>query len=294
MTVALLVLAIFLCIKTVSYLLRWYEVSGSGAVPPASGVGAQLARIGAGIPPFLWEVACTLITYAVWLVESPLRLVFRPFLTTEKTAGRSASRTGQPVILVHGFFMTPWSLWFLYWGLRRAGCGPVYLLDYRPALGEIDGFVSQLAALIDGLGPGGSVDLVGHSMGGLIAARYMGSHPDRVRRLVTIGTPFHGTRLWAMSVGRSLPQMRPGCDFLTATRSALAGRMDRVTCVYSRFDQIILPYQSSRLEGAHNVVLDGLGHNALLLSRGVLKAVGSGLLENNGGAPIETDGAPRV
>ena len=46
--------------------------------------------------------------------------------------------------------------------------------------------------------PPTAVDLVGHSMGGLIIARYLRNQQDamlkpKVRRVVTIGTPFHGS-----------------------------------------------------------------------------------------------------
>ncbi len=270
------IVILMLAIKAISYLLRWYEVTGEAAFRAPSGVGDQFRRIGGGIVPFLGEFASSLLSMAIWLVETPYRLLTR-------ASGRldGVGLGTRPVVLVHGFFLTPWSLWLFRRSLLKAGLGPVYLLDYYPALGEIDGFVRQLAELVDRVAPDGRVDLVAHSMGGLIAARYMGEKPERVGRLVAVGTPFHGTRLWAMSVGRALPQMRPGSDFLLQTRQGVAGRLERVTCVYSRFDQIILPYRSSHLEGADSVVVDGLGHNALLFSPTVRRAVVAALVAPN-------------
>lgn len=52
---------------------------------------------------------------------------------------------------------------------------------------EIDGYVQHLRALLDAVGPG-PVDLIGVSLGGWISARLAHDDPDRVRRLVLVGT----------------------------------------------------------------------------------------------------------
>lgn len=260
MTVVLLVLAVILLAKCGSYLLRWYEVTGAEDFV-AAGRYRQMAR---GVLPFLREYLATLPVALVWCVEMPVRLATR----LRPGAGPCPADGGVPIVLVHGFSLTPGSMAYLWLRVRSLG-RPVHLLDYHPMLGEIDGFARQLADLVDQVAGAGPVDVVGHSMGGLIAARYMADHPGRVRALVAIGTPFHGTRLWAMSVGRCLPQMRPGSAFLTdlAARPGFPGG-SRVTCVYSDFDQVVLPYRSCHLDapGVHNVALTGLGHAALLMS----------------------------
>jgi pimeloyl-ACP methyl ester carboxylesterase len=278
------VLLVIVLVKGVTYLLRWYELTGAPDFPdPAP--AARLRRLGAGVPPFLRECLATVVTAAVWCVEVPLRPLLRRRPGADRPRPAPPDRT--PVILVHGFSLTPWSLWFLWLALRLRGVGPLYLLDYHPMYGPIEGFAAQLAALVDRVARDGSgddgdaepprtVDVVAHSMGGLVAARYMVDHPGRVRRLVAIGTPFHGTRLWAMSVGRSLPQMRPGSPFLTETvvRSGFPGAA-ALTSIHSPFDQIILPHTASRVErdGVRNVEVGGLGHNALLLSPRVAREV---------------------
>jgi pimeloyl-ACP methyl ester carboxylesterase len=275
----LLVLLVLVLVKGVTYLLRWYEVTGAPDFSdPAP--AARLRRLGAGVLPFLRECLATAVTGVVWCVEVPLRPLLRRRPGADRPRPAPPDRT--PVILVHGFSLTPWSLWFLRLALRRRGVGPLYLLDYHPMFGPIEGFAAQLAALVERVAGDGEnetprpVDVVAHSMGGLVAARYMVDHPGRVRRLVAIGTPFHGTRLWAMSVGRSLPQMRPGSPFLTETvvRSGFPGAA-ALTSIHSRFDQIILPHTSSRVErdGVRNVEVGGLGHNALLLSPRVAREV---------------------
>lgn len=267
-------LASVLLVKAGSYLLRWYEVTGDPGFEPG-GVGRRLRRLLAGAGPFLREYLSALAVYAVWCVEAPLRGLLRPWLA-RRFPPRPAGPGERPVILIHGFFMTPWSLGFLWLDLKRRGAGPLYLLDYHPMLGPIDRFAGQLAELVERVAGDGPVDVVAHSMGGLIAARYLLAHPGRVGRLVALGTPFHGTRLWGMSVGRSLPQMRPGSAFLreTVERPDFPGPT-ALTSIHSRFEQIVLPHRSSRVEreGVENLELDGLGHSALLLSPEVARRV---------------------
>ena len=61
-----------------------------------------------------------------------------------------------------------------------------------PPLGDIAAMVEQVdraVAAISARHPGKAINLVAHSAGTLVAARYAELHPDRVARLVLFGTP---------------------------------------------------------------------------------------------------------
>jgi triacylglycerol lipase len=84
------------------------------------------------------------------------------------------------------------------------------------------------------------VVLVGHSMGGLVARAYLRQYGGaKVRRLITIGTPHHGSmHAWLMA-GVSLAQMRPANAWLacsTATPTAFRG----VDLVMARLDGLAI------------------------------------------------------
>lgn len=98
-----------------------------------------------------------------------------------------------PVVFIHGF-STPYMLWDHNFGaLAEAG---LRVLRYdllgrgysdRPKVTyDADLFDRQLLGLLDALGMTDPVDLVGCSMGGLIAVTFADRHPERVRRLSLI------------------------------------------------------------------------------------------------------------
>ena len=60
----------------------------------------------------------------------------------------------------------------------------------RPGAYSVALMAADVASLLDAVG-GAAVDLVGHSLGGLVALRVAAGRPDRVRRLVLedVGMP---------------------------------------------------------------------------------------------------------
>ena len=108
---------------------------------------------------------------------------------------------GTPIVLVHGIGDNRSAFAVLSGALRRRGFGVVHAINYS-VLTALTGDVRRSAALLGAhieriCEQTGSdqVHVVGHSLGGLIARYYVQRlHGDsRVRTLVTLGTPHHGT-----------------------------------------------------------------------------------------------------
>lgn len=108
-------------------------------------------------------------------------------------ARASRHNTGRPVLVVHGFGMLSGSMLVLGLRLARAGCGPVAAVGYL-TLGSRSRAVARIArraAALARASGAGRVDVVAHSLGGLLsrAARAEGAP---VGRIVTLGTPHRG------------------------------------------------------------------------------------------------------
>lgn len=102
---------------------------------------------------------------------------------------------GKKVVLVHGY-ASPYFIWDrTIPALAAAGFRVLRFDLYGRGLSErlkgdyaCEVFERQLLDLLDALGVKEPVDLVGLSMGGAIVTRFTDLHPERVRRLVLIGT----------------------------------------------------------------------------------------------------------
>lgn len=132
---------------------------------------------------------------------------------------------GAPVVLIHGLSGSG------RWWVRNL---PALARQFRVYVIDLIGFGNSragpgfvlreaaacLADWLDGLGIG-RARLVGHSMGGFIAADLAADQPSRVERLVLVsaaGLPFERSRLGhALALGRGLYGLQP--DFLPVLAS---------------------------------------------------------------------------
>jgi pimeloyl-ACP methyl ester carboxylesterase len=187
-----------------------------------------------------------------------------------------------PIVLVHGVMVND-GVWFtIRRYLARQAAGAVYTINYGPPYGDIEHFAGQLGAKIESVcaATGATrVLLVCHSMGGLVARAYLRQRgPARIERIITIGTPHHGSVFARGVIGRCLVQMRPGNAWLVElNRDEAKPPPVPITSIWSRHDSLVAPQASGKLACAENIAIVGVGHNALLADKRVLELLRSSL-----------------
>ncbi|PJT48918.1 lipase [Streptomyces albidoflavus] len=183
-----------------------------------------------------------------------------------------------PVVLLHGFADNRSVFVLLRRALLRDADGTarrrtVVSLNYSPLTCDIRAAAELLGRHVEEVRRrtgADRVDVVGHSLGGLIA-RY---HVQRlggdaaVRTLVTLGTPHSGTRVARPAdVHPIVRQMRPGSPVIEELGRPAPGCRTRFVAVRSDLDQIMVPTSAARLDHpdlrVENVLVTGIGHLAL-------------------------------
>lgn len=165
-------------------------------------------------------------------------------------------------------------------GHLQAQGRPVIVADIGDGHGDIAGYGRQVASLAAAAIAQGapSVDLVGYSMGGLIARSAAAQAPQAVRRVVTIASPHDGTSVAglgaflgdATTCPLACQQMAPGSDFLDAL--PVADGEDRWLSAWSSTDEVVRPAESGVLPGAADVEVTSACGTGPLDHGGIVRA----------------------
>ncbi|MEU9199772.1 alpha/beta fold hydrolase [Streptomyces sp. NPDC048332] len=192
-------------------------------------------------------------------------------------AGTTALPTGHPdrppVVLLHGFIDNRSVFVLLRRSLARHGWHHLESLNYSPLTCDIRTAAELLGRHIEEICARTGhreVDIVGHSLGGLIARYYVQrlSGDRRVRTLVTLGTPHGGTAVAPLAGAHPIVrQMRSGSAPIEELRLPAPGCRTRFVSFWSELDQVIVPVEAACVDhpdlDAVNVRVSGVGHLAL-------------------------------
>ena len=252
-------LAVRLCLVLVTF---GFMLKGSAVVP-------EKLRIGP-----LQGLRMVLEEYAALIVLFTMIQPFEEFWLGPDRLGRRATRP-LPLLLIHGYQCNR-GFWIWIRSRLEAAGWTVATHSMEPVWTEIDTYADGIERRINEvLAATGApqVILVGHSMGGLASRAYLRRHgTGKVARLVTLGSPHHGTLLAPMGLGPNAYQMRIGSPWLVALGApgAVPLPQDSVS-IFSYHDNYVFPQEtSSRLEGATNIGISGVSHLGMAFSRRVL------------------------
>jgi pimeloyl-ACP methyl ester carboxylesterase len=191
------------------------------------------------------------------------------------------SAESPPVLLIHGYLATRGSVHLLERRLTEKNhvvmtypLGSLHLGDIRESSAFIAGKVESLLAQT-GVA---QVDIVAHSMGGLVALDYLkrGGGAPYVRRLVLMGTPARGTWSALLGIvtaplGKGGRQLLPGSDFLRDLDSTPLPPGPEVITLSGDRDWLAPP-STTRIRGARRVAVP-TGHSGFLVDEAVADTV---------------------
>ncbi len=204
-----------------------------------------------------------------------------------------------PILLIHGFLGTRGSMYLLEKRLRDDGfmvisfnIGAVNTRDIRRSAFLIRTKVERILAD----SPWQKIDILGHSMGGLIGLYYakkLGG-AARIRKLIMMGTPVQGTwialagiatlGLWSTSSWQLLPRSR-FLDELAA--GPMPPELEVYTLAAAR--DWVVPLARTKVPGSTPVTVP-LGHSSLVVSEDVYQRLATILrppnAEDRGGSAV--------
>lgn len=148
-----------------------------------------------------------------------------------------AKGRGRPVILLHGWMET-WAVWretieelskefrtyaLDFWGFGDSGSykGPSFTVDHYVEM--VNQFIEKLGIV--------KAPLIGHSMGGTVSLSTAMRYPEKIVKVVVIGSPIHGSSLNIFLKLSGIPvladllfRLPPVLDFFMLLVSQLATR----------------------------------------------------------------------
>jgi triacylglycerol esterase/lipase EstA (alpha/beta hydrolase family) len=166
------------------------------------------------------------------------------------------------VLLVAGYGGSTAALGTLRQRLQEAGRRVEIVPPVGDNTGDLAAQAEQLREVAERAVDDGapSVDVVGYSAGGVVARLWVAEYggDDVARRVVTLGSPHHGTRVAALGAGlggcpAACRALVPDSDVLRDLPETPAG--PRWTSIWTADDETVVPPSSARLRGGVTIEL---------------------------------------
>ncbi len=275
-----------------------------------SGPLSRLMRSGpatvlAGMSPRRRALAATVAVLVVAAVVAVLVAALRP--GPPQPSGLPAQNRPGPVLLVPGYGGGTGALDVLASRIRATGRQAIVVPMPGTGTGSLLADAAVLNAAVGrALARGApSVDVIGYSAGGVVALIWarLDDGAAKARRVVTLGSPFHGTELAAGAEGLvpgacpvACQQLTPGSSLLASLRVGDPAGLPRWLSLWTTDDTTVTPPDSARLAGAINLPVQSLcpsaqiSHSQLptspVVTAIVLQAIGSGPLRYPSGLTV--------
>ncbi|MCB0347710.1 MAG: hypothetical protein KDD37_02700 [Bdellovibrionales bacterium] len=200
----------------------------------------------------------------------------------------------RPILLVHGIVHNRSAFHSLKKRLEKQGWHNIYTINYTTSYGSLGSMVGQLSKRVDEVlkdTNAKQIDIVAHSLGGVVARYYMslGEGRGKIKELITLGTPHNGTmlsRILSFLPGSSLGwDLRENSYFLRTMNETSLPKSSRLTNIYSPLDWTVWPKNNLTVKGSpkasfQNICIDSVGHTGFLYSQKVFETIIATLSES--------------
>lgn len=198
-----------------------------------------------------------------------------PFNYCDLTIPRE-SDSDTAILLIHGLGRNVGD-----WNWLRKQFEPTNSWIYTVALSSLDGIdviaqerIAPKIAEIKKQSGCKHIILIGASMGGLVASYYKENldNDNSIKGVITLGSPFYGTRIAAARTGTCSRQMCPDSNFLESLLSKINEHPEFYYQVASKFDEVVFPWNSALLKNSdksQQFILSFEGHLGLLHNNNV-------------------------
>jgi pimeloyl-ACP methyl ester carboxylesterase len=249
----------------VSYLLAFWVFPGGGSHGPHDTMASRAVGL-------ILVIAIEMLATLWVILVIPLRRVRLSPAIPALPQGR------HPVAILPGFLENPLTMTWLKKRLERQLLVPVRVLRpprYFGGLERLAGsYQQQLLEFLEATGAA-QVDLVGHSIGGLLGRHLAQGEAlkGKIRAVVSVGTPHLGTAIAGWLPGRIMRQIQRGSAFLETLNATPAPAQVRFIGISSSHDNLVLPWNFALSPWGDNFIIRFQGHLTLILSGEVARLV---------------------
>lgn len=241
-------------------------------------------NIGSGILDEMFSTGLAIGLYPLGLGE---------WILGNQTEGKIKERLDKaisPVLLVHGYVMNSSNFLLLRKRLSKDGWKYLYSINLKTHKRYIEEMAEDLSLKVEKIlenKKGGKINLVAHSLGGLVSRFYVQFLKgwEKVNTLITLGTPHQGTELYFVGPFKSAYQMNPRGEIIRKLNEENLHTLNKIKLysIWSPFDYAVVPPENAVVPfiSATNIRVDFVGHLGLLFNKRVAEITKFLLKKNN-------------
>lgn len=224
------------------------------------------------------------LAHARAIQKYPFGLTNKSF---ELTTHQNNFANPNPVVLIHGVVHNRSAFFPLQSQMQHWSWRNIVLMNYKTRHGSLMAMVEDLSNVVEevlALTQASRVDVVGHSLGGLVARYYMTHNLGRnkVRKLVTLGTVHNGVNyrshwLKLLMKGTLDKDLRRESFFIKGLKQGKIHPESEICSVYSSSDLVAGGHSHCSIIGPgsqyKNFEVEAAGHLSLLYDDEVFKII---------------------